>query len=384
MYFPKRKDLTHMKFSCEKNPLIEAIGIASRTVATKSTIPSLEGLLIETAEDSVTISGYNLKTGIRTTFPADIAEPGSIVLNARLFGEIVRKMPDDIISFDCGADYMVKLTSAASFFDIMGTSSEDYPELPAVDALDKINIAEGTLRELINETLFAISTNEARPIHTGSLFEIHGDELTVVSVDGFRLALRREKLDEARSEDISFVVPGAALSEVQKIARESEDLATICLGEKHIMFLLGSTELVSRRLEGEFLDYHKSIPASGKINVFADRRELSNVIERISLLISERFKSPVRCRFENNILHVSTTTALGKAIDECEIEGDGESLEIGFNNRYLLDALKVAPADRLRLNLNTPTAPCVILPEDEEDDSFLYLILPVRIRADEG
>ncbi len=373
-----------MKFSCEKNPIIEAINVTSRAVASKSTIPSLEGLLIETGDDCVVISGYNLKTGIRTTFPADVSEAGSIVLNARLFGEIVRKMPDDIISFDCGTDYMVKLTSAASFFDIMGTSAEDYPELPSVDTLEKITIAEGTLRELINETLFAISTNEARPIHTGSLFELHGDELTVVSVDGFRLALRREKLDQSREEGVTFVVPGAALSEVEKIARESEDLATICLGEKHIMFILGSTELVSRRLEGEFLDYHKSIPDPGRIRVFVDRRELSGVIERISLLISERFKSPVRCRFCENVLHVSTTTALGKAIDECEIEGNGENLEIGFNNRYLLDALKVAPADRLRLCLSTPTAPCIILPEDEEDDSFLYLILPVRIRADEG
>ena len=372
-----------MKFTCEKAALADAISTASRTVAIKSTIPALEGLLIETLGAEAVISGYNLKTGIRTRLDAVVDESGSIVLNAKLFGDIVRKLPDDTLCFECGEDFMVHISCGMSSFDIMGTSSEDYPELPGVDTLEKVSIEEGVLKELISETLFAVSTNEARPIHTGSLFEIEGGVLTVVSVDGFRLALRREKLESAGEDKVSFVVPGSALSEVEKIATESEEPATICLGEKHIMFIIGSTELVSRRLEGEFLDYNKSIPAAGKICVSVNRRELGSVIERISLLISEKYKSPVRCRFMDGTLRVSTATALGKAVDECSIDGDGEGLEIGFNNRYLLDALKAAPADELRLQLTSPVAPCVLLPADEEDKSFVYLILPVRIRSEE-
>ncbi len=372
-----------MKFTCEKSSLSASVSIASRTVALKSTIPALEGLLIEARGAETVISGYDLKTGIRTRLEAEVSEPGSIVLNAKLFGDIVRKMPDDTVSFDCGADMMVHITCGMSSFDIMGTSAEDYPELPGVDTLQRVSVKEGVLKELIEETLFAVSTNEARPIHTGSLFEIEGEELTVVSVDGFRLALRREKLEQPSEEIISFVVPGSALSEVEKIASPSEEPAEICLGEKHILFLIGSTELVSRRLEGEFLDYKKSIPPTGKIVVSVDRRELMDVIERISLLISEKYKSPVRCRFADGKLRVSTATALGKAVDECQIAGDGGELEIGFNNRYLLDALKAAPADTVRLQLNSAVAPCVMLPADEEDKSFVYLILPVRIRSEE-
>ena len=373
-----------MKFTCEKSALTDAITTASRTVALKSTIPVLEGLLIEARGTEAVISGYNLKTGIRTRLDAEVEEPGSIVLNARLFGDIVRKMPGDTLRFVCGSDLMVKLDSGMSSFDILGSSAEDYPELPAVDTLQKVRVQEGVLKELIGETLFAVSTNEARPIHTGSLFEIADGVLTVVSVDGFRLALRREKLEGEQETALSFVVPGAALNEVERIAEASEELADICLGEKHILFQIGSTELVSRRLEGEFLDYKKAIPASGKIVVSADRRALTDVIERISLLISAKYKSPVRCRFMDGLLRVSTATALGRAVDECAITGEGGGLEIGFNNRYLLDALKAAPSDTVRLQLTSAVAPCVLLPADEGDDSFVYLILPVRIRAEEG
>jgi DNA polymerase-3 subunit beta len=373
-----------MKFTCEKSALAEAIATASRTVAIKSPIPALEGLLIEAHGTEVVVSGYNLKTGIRTRVDAEVAEPGSIVLNARLFGDIVRKMPDAELHFVCGSELMVKLDCAMSSFDIMGTSAEDYPEMPGVDTLQKVRVPEGVLKELIGETLFAVSTNEARPIHTGSLFELENGVLTVVSVDGFRLALRREKLEGEEDKRLSFVVPGSALTEVERIAELSEEPAEICLGDKHILFLIGSTELVARRLEGEFLDYRKSIPAAGKVVVSADRRELTNVIERISLLISEKYKSPVRCRFMDGQLRVSTATALGKAVDECPITGEGGGLEIGFNNRYLLDALKAAPGDTLRLQLTSAVAPCVLLPADEGDDSFVYLILPVRIRAEES
>ena len=201
-------------------------------------------------------------------------------------------------------------------------------------------------------------------------------------MDGYRLAQRREKLDEETEIATSFVAPGAALSEAEKVAADSEDLATISLGSRHIMFSIGDTEIISRRLEGEFLDYRKSVPKESKFSLKADRKLLLTVFERVSLMISEKYKSPVRCLFEDGLVKLSAATALGKATDECPLEGDAQGLEIGFNNRYVLDALRAAPTDELVLQLSSPTSPCVILPASG-DGSFLYLILPVRIRTGE-
>ena len=371
-----------MKFNCDRSLLLNAVTIASRTVALKSTIPALEGILFETAGSELTLTGYNLKTGIRTKVDADILSEGRLVLNARLLGEIVRKMPEGTVCFDADANLLVKLTCGMSYFEIMAIAADEFPELPAVDAQNSFRIQEKKLQSMIGETLFAVSTNESRPVHTGSLFEIAGGELTVTSVDGYRLAQRREKLDEPTEIATSFVAPGAALAEAEKVASDSEDLATISLGSRHIMFSIGDTEIISRRLEGEFLDYRKSVPKECRYSLHADRKQLLTVFERVSLMISEKYKSPVRCLFEDGRVMLSTATALGKATDECALEGDAQGLEIGFNNRYVLDALRAAPTDQLILQLSSPTSPCVIVPESG-DGSFLYLILPVRIRTGE-
>ena len=370
-----------MKFNCDRSLLLNGVTIASRTVAQKSTIPALEGLLLETGSGELTITGYNLKTGIRTRLEADVPEEGRLVLNARLFGEILRKMPEGTVSFRAGDDLLVKLSCGMSYFEIMAISPEEFPELPTVEAQNALYIQEKKLRSMIGETLFAVSTNESRPVHTGSLFEAEDGVLTITSVDGYRLAQRREELDEKNDRVTVFVAPGAALSEVEKVASDSEECAVISLGSRHIMFSIGDTEIISRRLEGEFLDYRKSVPRDSAFTLKAKRKDLLSVFERVSLMISEKYKSPVRCRFEEGLLKLSAATALGKATDECALEGDAKGLEIGFNNRYMLDALRAAPTEDLLLRLSGPTAPCVIQPA-AEDGSFLYLILPVRIRTE--
>jgi DNA polymerase-3 subunit beta len=278
---------------------------------------------------------------------------------------------------------MINIKCGLSEFNIMGLSAEEYPELPSVDYQNSVYMQEKDIKAMIAETNFAVSDNEARPIHTGSLFEVDNDILTVVAVDGYRLALRRERVAKTEVGKVSFVVPGTALAEVEKIASDSENLVKITLGSKHIMFTIGSTMLISRRLEGEFLNYRNSIPQQSKYSIEASRRTLIDSIERVSLIISDKFKSPVRCVFDSNILKVSTATTLGKANDECPVNGDGEGLEIGFNNRYILEALKAAPADNVRLQLSTGIAPCVIVPTDG-NKNFIYMILPVRLRANEG
>lgn len=371
-----------MKFSCEKSFLLNAVNTTSRASAVKSAVHSLEGLLIE-ASENVRISGYNLKTGIRTEFSADVTEPGDIVLNSRLFGDIIRKLPDDVISISSDENLSVNITCGASEFTITGISSSDYPELPSVDFQNSIQISEKVLKSMISQTIFAVSDNEARPIYTGSLFDIENNVLSVISVDGYRLALRREPLENSNIEKYSFVVPGSALSEVEKIVTDSDNPVKITVGTKHIMFSIGQTVVISRRLEGEFLNYKNSIPKSGKYTIDADKKSVIDAVERVSLIINDKLKSPVRCVFGDCVLSVSTTTVLGQANDECIIKGDGENLEIGFNNRYILDALKAAPADSIRLQLSTNISPCIIVPADGSKN-FLYMILPVRLKANEN
>ena len=373
-----------MKFSCEKYLLQSAVATASRAAAAKSSVPALEGLLIEAGTDTVRVTGYDLKTGITTTIPADVSSSGYLVLNARLLGDIVRKLPDEVLSVEVDDNYMTRIRSGMSDFEIVGTSAEDYPELPTVESVSFVDIPGRILRSMISQTCFAVSDNEARPIHTGALFEIENEKLTVVAVDGYRLALRREEIEGAGDTECSFVVPGSALSEVEKIAPDSDDdKVRITLGAKHVVFTTEDTTLISRRLEGEFLNYKKSIPTAGKYSVDVSAADLIASVERVSLLISDRLKSPVRCTFGDGVLRLLTITPLGRASDECVIEGSAEELEIGFNNRYLLDALKAVPADKVSIKLMSGVSPCLIVPADGSDN-FLYMILPVRLKANEG
>ncbi len=368
-----------MKFSCEKLLLQTAVNTASRAAATKSSIPALEGILIQ-AVDKLTISGFNMSTGIRTTCEADIIEEGSLVLPARLFGDIIRRLPDDVVTFDSNTNLNVNLTCGDASYNIMALSADDYPELPEVEDQYSFHVSQKVLRSMIKETSFAASTDESRPIHTGSLFEITEENLTVVSVDGFRLALRREPLAGVKGGTFNFVAPVAALNEVEKICDDVDEEAAIILGSRHLLFDVGNTQLICRRLEGEFLDYKAAIPRSNPITITADSKSLMNSIDRISVVISEKQKSPIQCVFDSGKVTMSAKTSIGESKDICPVEGDGKNLVIGFNNHYLMDALKYAPASNVRLELNTNISPCIILPA-EGDENFLYMVLPVRLKS---
>ena len=286
-----------MKFSCEKLLLQNAVNTASRAVAAKSSIPALEGLLLTCGGESLTVSGYNMQTGIRTKFAVEVEESGELVVNARLISEILRRLPDDVVTFTANDKFLIHLTCGDADFDIMGLSAADFPELPEVEEKYAVQIAEKTLKSMIQQTSFAVSTNEARPVHMGSLFEVSAEGLTVVSVDGFRLALRKEALEKIEGGAFSFVAPGTALNEVERICEEIDEVVTITLGQRHILFEVGETELICRRLEGEFLDYKNAIPRRNPINVVVDTKTMLQSLERVSVVISEKLKSPVRCQF---------------------------------------------------------------------------------------
>ena len=348
-------------------------------MAQKSSIPALEGLLLH-ADQQLTISGYNMQTGIRTKVSADVTGQGDIVLNARLFGDIIRRMPDDMITFTADEKMMVHVSCGDADFDILGLSAADYPDLPEVEDEYAVSMQQKVLRSMIEEVAFAVSTNESRPVHTGSLFEISAEGLTVVSVDGFRLALRREPLERIDGGAFRFVAPGSALNEVEKICEDSDSLISIIQGKRHLLFETGSTQLICRRLEGEFLDYRNAIPRSNPICVQVETKAMMNSLDRVSVVISEKLKSPVRCLFDVGRVFLSAKTGAGEAKDICPIDGDGTGLEIGFNNRYLMDALRYAPAERVKMELNTGISPCIITPVEGEEN-FLYMVLPVRLKA---
>ncbi len=369
-----------MRFTCEKALLQNAITTTGRAVAVKTSIPALEGILIE-ALGFLRLTGYNLETGIQSMVNADIQEQGTLVLSARLLGEIVRKLPDEPVTVS-SQGLTVKIDCGVSHYTLQAIDPDEFPELPHVQGENELVMAQGDLKKMISQTIFAVSSQDIRPVHTGSLFEVEGNTLTMVSLDGFRLALRREKYQKnLGDEHYSFVVPAFALNEVEKICGETDDPITVTQGPAHVLFTVGDTIVVCRRLEGEFLNYKQSIPRENKIKVVGATRDLLVSIGRVSLILSDKLKNPLRCTFRENQLFITSKSAIGDASDLCALEGDGGGLEIGFDNRYLSDALRFAPADRVRMELSTPVAPCVILPPEENDDSFLYLVLPVRLKA---
>ena len=368
-----------MKFSCEKHVLQNAIAIASRATASKSPNAALEGLLIS-AGDSLCITGYDLKKAIYTNIDANINIMGQIVVNARLFGEMIRRMPDGMVFFTAD-DLNIHVKCGKSEFNFIGISPEDFPELSQVDGINEISLPQGILKSMINQTIFAVADNEVRPVYTGSLFEINDNELTIVSVDGYRLAKRSEKIESGKMENCSFVVPGSSLTDIERICTDSEELVSIAVGARHISFTIGDTVVLTRRLEGEFLNYRKSIPETYKYELEIERSELLSCIERVSIIVSEKNSNPVRMTIDDGSIYCLCVTPIGKAEDTCLCVGNGEGLMIGFNDRYLTDALKAASGkDKLKLCLSTPSSPCIIKAADGSDN-FTYMILPVRLRA---
>lgn len=366
-----------MKFSCDKYVLQQASLSAARAAAAKSPIPTLEGLLIQAGAD-VRITGYDLKKAIYTNIEADVSEGGSVVIGARLFCEMLRRMPDGIVTIKA-ENGTVSVKCGKSAFNLVGISADDYPDLPVVDPENGVSLPQNLLKKMINECSFAVSTNESRPVYMGTLFEIENNVLSMVSVDGYRLALRREKV-EGYGDDCSFIVPGTALNDLERLCADSDEKVVMSVGGKHISFSVGNTVILSRRLEGDFLNYKKAIPEAFRVTVKVERTELLQVVERVALIVDDKNRTPLRLTFNSGAIDFVCATPLGKAEDSCPCEGEGSDIEIGFNDRYLSDALKAAPAEEINVCLNTGSSPCILVPADGSD-TFTYMILPVRLRA---
>ncbi|WRS26766.1 DNA polymerase III subunit beta [Oscillospiraceae bacterium MB08-C2-2] len=366
-----------MHVICQKQLLSEAVMNVGRAVPSKSSLPALEGIHLKTLDGALQLSGYDMEMGITTSIKAEIQTAGEIVLSARLFSDMLRKLSGDTISIECDEKYLTKIICGMTEFTILGTPADEFPELPAVGDGSPLSIPQDKLKSMIDQTLFAISTSNDKPIHMGSLFNWEQNLLTVVSVDGYRLALRKEPVEG--DLDISFVVPGKTLSEIGKLLdEEDEDPARLTVSKKHMVCDIGPYSIITRLLEGEFLDYNASIPKDNTTSVVVSTRELIDSVERTSLLISDRLRSPLRVTFEENLIKLSCSTAIGKAYDELGCSLTGQKVEMGFNNKYLLDALKASGSDQVKLELNGPLSPIKVVPM--EGDDFLFLVLPVRLK----
>ncbi|MBQ7345507.1 MAG: DNA polymerase III subunit beta [Oscillospiraceae bacterium] len=367
-----------MRFTCEKNMLVAGLNIASRTVAQKSTMSVLEGVLCQ-AKDGLELTGYNMETGITYQIDADVTEPGECILPAKLFGDIIRRLPEGPVTVVVDESYKTSIRAGFASFTISAENAEDYPELPDVGTGRKVTIPQQKLKEMIGGTIFAVSENQGRPIHTGVKFEVEEDRISAIAVDGFRLARRTYHTPQTNMWKLAFVVPAAGLKEVEKILTDSEDDVSFILGPKHILFQIGSATLICRLLEGDFLDWRRVVPTDCPVKLCAHVSDLASSIERVGLIVSEKYKSPVRCVFSDQVLLLKTNTTIGAAEDRCAIAGDGKDLEIGFNVRYLADALKVIPSEEVVLELTNGLSPIVLTPAEDKYD-FSYMVLPVRIR----
>ncbi|MDD6061056.1 MAG: DNA polymerase III subunit beta [Oscillospiraceae bacterium] len=369
-----------MKFICNTSILADACQSVQRAVSTKTSIPAIEGIFIKALGSELVLTGYDLEMGITTSVPAKVEENGGIVINAKVLCEILRKLPDDSVCIESDERQVAVIRSGEMEYSLIGIAPDEYPELPSVSGVFPIVLQQDILKEMIRQTIFSVAVNENKVVHTGIKFEITQNEIKLIAVDGFRLAVRKEVIDYT-GEDATFIVPAKSLSEVVKLfSGEENDTVSMCVGKRHIVYEIGQYTVVSRLLDGEFLNYRSAIPNLVSTTVKVNTRKLIESIERTSLIITDKIKSPLRCSFDDNLIRISSTTALGTANDKIPAEITGAGVEIGFNNRFLLEALRVCDTDEVYLQLNGSVAPIVIVPP--EGDRFLFLILPVRLKAD--
>lgn len=369
-----------MKIICDTGSFTNTCLNVQRSIPAKAVLPHLEGLLIETTdENTLKLTGFDLDIAVMTTVNVRVEEPGAAVLNAKTFCDILRHLPDKTATITCNEKNVCTITSGEAEYTLISLNPAEYPELPSLTEEVPFRISAGILKDMIKRTVFAVSADDGKTVHRGVKFEVTPGEIKLVSLDGYRLAIRKEFI-EYNGNNLSFVVPAKTLYEIIKLAENDEEIIEIIKGRRHIMFTVGGYRLISKLLEGEFLDYRTAFPKGKSATVRISTKKFMDCIERTSIIITEKVRSPIKCIFEDDELRLSAVTALGSANDRLGVSIDGARTEIGFNNRFLLDALRSCDTDEVLIELNGSLSPAVIVPP--EGDSFLYLILPVRIKND--
>ncbi len=366
-----------MIISVERSALLDAVTRLQRVVSSKTSMPVLEGILLSAEQGKVTLIAYNLEMGMRKEIYAKCDEAGDIVINARLLGDILRRMNAPQVVISSNEKLACNIKCGEATFDIMGMAAEDFPEMPTVGSDRTLKIDGSLLSEMVKGTFFATAQNEgAKPILTGINVTVKDSVMQFVAIDGYRLAIKRENVDI--SDDFSFILSGKAVSEAVKLIDENTEEVEMKVGENLISFNINGYDFISRLLEGEFVNYQKTIPSAHTQRVVVNTRELIDTIERVSLLISESFSTPVRCYFNELNVVFTCATSMGRAAETFNTQLEGDSFEIGLNSRYLLDALKAIGDEKVQILFNGANAGVLILPL--EGNSFTYMIMPMRLR----
>lgn len=364
-----------MKFICSKDNLMNGINIVQKAVSSKSALPLLEGILVEAGE-RLKLTGNDLEIGIECYVEADILKKGDIVINSRMFGEIVRKLPDSEISFEVTEDKNIIIDCENSHFEIKGLGTDGFPSLPEIERENNIKLSQKNVKEMIRQTIFAVSIDPNRPILTGVLFESTEKNITMVSCDSYRVAVRRK---DTKKENITanIVIPGKTLSEIGKILNQADDDMDIYISNNQIMFDMGNCRVVSRLLQGEYFKYKSFLPEEYSTKIIIDKAKLLASVERASLVISsEERRYPLNLKLSNDKLVIFTSTNMGNVNESIRVDMEGREIEIKFNHRYIAEALRAIEDERVEMCFTNDIGPCIIKPIDGEE--YIYLIVPLR------
>ncbi len=364
-----------MRFICTQKNLLNSISIVQKSVSSKTTLPILKGIYLEATMNQLKLIGTDLEIGIESIIEAEVQKEGSIVIDARLFSEIIRKLPDSSVEISIEENNQVLIKCKSTEFNILSQNATDYPELPVIEEEQTYEIPQELFRNMIRQTVFATSQDESRPILTGVLVEIEDERLNMVALDGYRLALRRGKIKA--QDTYKVVIPAKTLNEISRIMNMDEDEPIkIALTDNHGLFTIGNTKLVSRLLEGEFINYNQILPKEYKSRIKVNTKSFLNSIERASLLGREGKSNLVKFTISDDKMIITSNSELGNVYEEVEIELEGNDLEIAFNSKYFIEALKVIEDDEIFLDLTSNISPGII--KTVHNDNHVYLILPVR------
>jgi len=364
-----------MKLVCSKASLFNGVQIVSKAVPSKTTMSILECILIDASKDQIKLTANDMEIGIETVIEGKILEKGIIALDAKIFSDIVRKLPDNEITIVTDASLKTTITCEKAKFNIIGKSGEDFSYLPQIEREDSIVISQFTLKEVVRQTLFSIADNDNNKLMTGELFEINGDEMRVVSLDGHRISIRKIRLKESY-ENKKVVVPGKTLGEVSKIlSGETDKDVSIFFTNKHVLFEFDETIVVSRLIEGEYFRIDQMLSNDYETKVRVNKKELLDCIDRATLLVKEGDKKPIIINITDDNMELRINSTVGSMDENIDIKKGGRDLMIGFNPRFLIDALRVIDDEEIDMYLVNPKAPCFIKNAEEQ---YIYLILPVN------
>ena len=364
-----------MKLICSKTNLLNGVQIVSKAVPNKTTMSILECILVDATKGVITLTANDMELGIETTIEGEILEKGIIALEAKIFLEIVRKLPDNDITIQTDENYKTTITCEKAKFNIIGKSGEDFSYLPVIEREENISISQFTLKEVVRQTIFSISDNDNNKLMSGELFDINGNELKVVSLDGHRISIRKIDLKEEYTQR-KVVVPGKTLNEISKIlSGDTDKYVNVFFTTNHIVFEFDNTVVVSRLIEGEYFRIEQMLSSDYETKVSINKKEFLSCIDRATLLVKEGDKKPIIINITDSGMELKINSALGSMDEDIDIQKEGKDLMIGFNPKFLIDALRVIDDEQVDLYMVNPKAPCLI---KDEEEKYIYLILPVN------